>query len=172
MLLRRINRAVRRLPFFLLLVAAAPFILEVIIHVRQSQVPRPATVLDAPFFTSCQEPDVAAERENAVLVMLARNSERQTAKRTIRSVEAHFNKWFGYPILFLNDEPWDPRFVAELNKTAGGRGIFEVIPTSQWTFPDWIDQDVAKKSITAQGGVNGPHAGKEGYHHMCRFYSG
>ncbi|KAI1368818.1 glycolipid 2-alpha-mannosyltransferase [Xylaria arbuscula] len=172
MLLRRINRAARRLPLFLLLVAAAPFILEVVIHVRRSRVSRPTTDLDAPFFTSCQEPDVTAERENAVLVMLARNSERQKAKRTILSVEAHFNKWFNYPILFLNDEPWEPRFVAELNRTAGGRGIFEVIPRNQWTFPDWIDQDSAKKSIKAQGGVNGPHAGNEGYHHMCRFYSG
>ncbi|KAI0512554.1 glycolipid 2-alpha-mannosyltransferase [Xylaria bambusicola] len=172
MLLRRISRAARRLPFFLLLVTAAPFILEAIIHVWRSQVPRPARDLDAPFFTTCQEPDVAAERENAVLVMLARNSERQKAKRTVRSIEAHFNQWFEYPILFLNDEPWDARFIAELNKTAGGRGIFEVIPKNQWTFPDWLDQDSAKKSIEAQGHAGAPHAGKEGYHHMCRFYSG
>ncbi|KAI1279064.1 glycolipid 2-alpha-mannosyltransferase [Xylaria sp. FL0933] len=172
MLLRRLNRAARRLPFFLLLLAAAPFMLEVTIHLWRSQVPRPTTDLDPPFFTSCQEPDVAAERENAAFVMLARNGERGPAKKTVRSVEKHFNKWFNYPIVFLNDEPWDARFISELNKTAGGKGIFEVIPKEQWTFPDWIDPDAAKQSIKEQGHGGAPHAGLEGYHHMCRFYSG
>ncbi|KAI1121898.1 glycolipid 2-alpha-mannosyltransferase [Nemania abortiva] len=172
MLLRRLNRAARRLPFSLLLVIAAPFILEVLIHQRRYKVPRPTTELDAPFFTSCQEPDISAERENAVFVMLARNQERFKAKKTIRSIEAHFNKWFNYPIMFLNDEPWDPHFVADLNKTAGGKGIFEVIPKEQWTFPDWVDKKSAKESIRKQGSEDTPHAGLEGYHHMCRFYSG
>ncbi|KAI1188943.1 glycolipid 2-alpha-mannosyltransferase [Nemania serpens] len=172
MLLRRLNRAARRLPLSLLLLIAAPFIVEVLIHIRRYRVPRPTAELDPPFSTSCQEPDVAAERENAVLVMLARNRERQKAKATIRSVEAHFNKWFNYPILFLNDEPWDPRFVAQLNETAGGKGIFEVIPKEQWSFPDWMDQDAARRGIKAQAKVGGPHAAQEGYHHMCRFYSG
>ncbi|KAI0465782.1 glycolipid 2-alpha-mannosyltransferase [Xylaria cf. heliscus] len=172
MLLRRLNRAARRLPFSLLLIIATPFILEVLIHIWQYQVPRPATELDAPFFTSCQEPDVAAARENAVFVMLARNKERQAAKYTIRSIEEQFNQWFNYPIVFLNDEPWDPLFVTELNRTAGGKGIFEVIPKEHWTFPDWVDQDAAKNSIKKQGEAGAPHAGQEGYHHMCRFYSG
>ncbi|KAI0457718.1 glycolipid 2-alpha-mannosyltransferase [Xylaria acuta] len=172
MLLRRLNRAARRLPSPLLLITAAPFIVEVLVHIWRYKVPRPATELDAPFSTSCQEPDVAAERENAVIVMLARNKERQKAKKTIRSVEAQFNKWFNYPIMFLNDEPWDPRFVTELNETAGGKGIFEVIPMEHWTYPDWLDQETAKDSIKQQGKAGAPHAGQEGYHHMCRFYSG
>ncbi|KAF2963797.1 hypothetical protein GQX73_g9776 [Xylaria multiplex] len=171
MLLRRFNRALRRVPFFVL-VTAAPFILEVLIHQWRYQVPRPVADLDPPFFTSCQEPDVAGERENAVFVMLARNHERLRAKKTIESIEAHFNKWFEYPIMFLNNEPWDPRFVTELNETAGGKGLFEVIPKEQWTFPDWLDQDSAKQDIKEQGMAGTVHAGKEGYHHMCRFYSG
>ncbi|KAI0404243.1 glycolipid 2-alpha-mannosyltransferase [Xylaria palmicola] len=172
MLLRRLKRAARRLPLSLLLVAAVPVAVEIVIHIWHYRVPRPAADLDAPFFTSCQEPDVAAERENAVLVMLARNTERQKAKKTIQSVEAQFNQWFNYPIMFLNDEPWDARFVTELNETAGGKGLFEVIPKAQWTFPDWVDQDAAREGIRRQGEARIPHAGQEGYHHMCRFYSG
>ncbi|KAI1166973.1 glycolipid 2-alpha-mannosyltransferase [Nemania serpens] len=172
MLLRRLNRAARRLPFPLLLLIAAPFVVELLIHVRRYRVPRPTAELDPPFSTACREPDVAAERENAVLVMLARNRERHKAEATIRSVEAHFNKWFNYPVLFLNDEPWDPRFVTQLNETAGGKGIFEVIPKEQWSFPDWMDRDAARQGIKAQAKVGGPHAAQEGYHHMCRFYSG
>ncbi|GAP83525.1 putative glycolipid 2-alpha-mannosyltransferase [Rosellinia necatrix] len=172
MLLWRLKRAARRLPILLLLLTVAPFLVEVLVHAWRYRVPQPAAELDPPFFASCQEPDVNAERENAVFVMLARNKERQKAKKTIRSIEAHFNQWFNYPIVFLNDEPWDTRFVTELNETAGGKGIFEVIPKEQWTFPDWIDPDAAKQSIKEQGEAGIPHAGQEGYHHMCRFYSG
>jgi mannosyltransferase len=169
---RRFSRAVRRLPFWLLLALASPFILEGLIHIWAYQVARPTADLDTPFFTSCQEPDIGAERENAVFVMLARNQERYKAKKTIRSIEKHFNQWFNYPIIFLNDEPWEPRFMTELNETAGGKAIFEVIPKEQWTFPNWMDQDSAKQNIKKQGEAGIPHAGEEGYHHMCRFYSG
>ncbi|KAI1323249.1 glycolipid 2-alpha-mannosyltransferase [Xylariaceae sp. FL0255] len=172
MLLRRINRAVRRLPIWLLLSVATPFLLEILLHQWRSSTPRPSTHLDKPFFTSCQEPDIDGERENAVFVMLARNNELSKAKRTVRSIEKHFNQWFNYPILFLNDEPWDQHFINELNKTANGKGIFDIIPKAQWTYPDWVDQDVAKKSFKQQDDAGIPHAGEEGYHHMCRFYSG
>jgi mannosyltransferase len=171
-MLRRFSRLTRRLPLSLLLAIASPFILEALIHVWGYGVPRPATDLDPPFSTSCQEPDVTAERENAVFVMLARNKERYRAKKTIQSIEKNFNQWFNYPILFLNDEPWEERFIKDLNETAGGKAIFEVVPKSQWTFPEWIDPDLARESIKEQGRGGAPHAGKEGYHHMCRFYSG
>ncbi|KAI1809404.1 glycosyltransferase family 15 protein [Poronia punctata] len=171
-MIRRFSRLARRLSLPLLLAIASPFILEALIHVWGYGVPRPSADLDAPFYATCQEPAVSAERENAVFVMLARNKERHKAKQTIESIERQFNQWFNYPIMFLNDEPWDEKFITELNETAGGKGIFEVVPKSQWTFPDWIDQESAKESIKLQGKGGAPHAGQEGYHHMCRFYSG
>ncbi|KAI0018338.1 glycolipid 2-alpha-mannosyltransferase [Xylariomycetidae sp. FL0641] len=171
-MLRRLIRPARRVPIWLVLSIAAPFMLEVILHVWRYNVQRPTQELDTPFYTSCQEPDVNAPRENAAFVMLARNSEREKAKKSVTSIERHFNQWFKYPIVFLNDEPWEPRFIRELNETAGGKGIFEVIPNEQWTYPEWIDKDAAKQNIKAQGETEVPHAGEEGYHHMCRFYSG
>ncbi|KAI5927735.1 glycolipid 2-alpha-mannosyltransferase [Camillea tinctor] len=171
-MLRRFIRPARRLPLWLLLSVAAPFVFEVIVHLWRYSVPRPASELDTPFFTTCQEPDVGAKRENAIFVMLARNHERVKAKKTIISIESHFNKWFNYPIMFLNDEPWDPLFIQELNATVSGKAMFEVIPREQWTYPDWIDPAAAKENIRQQGETSTPHAGEEGYHHMCRFYSG
>lgn len=172
MFLRRLNRAVRRIPIWIVLLTIAPFIIETLYHQWQYEVARPSVELDPPFFTSCQEPDVDGERENAVFVMMARNRERRKAKKTIESIEKNFNQWFKYPIVFLNDQPWDDRFVTELNETAGGKGIFEVIPQKEWTFPDGIDVGLAKQHIKEQGAAGIPHAGQEGYHHMCRFYSG
>ncbi|KAI1660028.1 glycosyltransferase family 15 protein [Daldinia decipiens] len=171
-MLRRIIRPARRLPLWLILTVVGPFIFEVVVHQWQYSVPRPASELDAPFFTSCQEPDVSAKRENAALVMLARNNELEKANRTVTSIEQQFNRWFNYPYVFLNDEKWDPNFIEVLNKTARGLATFDVIPQTQWTFPEGVDIDAAKQNIKEQGERGIPHAGEEGYHHMCRFYSG
>jgi mannosyltransferase len=159
----------RRYPRWLLPAIAIPLFLEILLHQRGYQVQSPTVSLDEPFAEGC---DLDQPRENAALVMLARNSERRQAKNTIASIHRRFNQWYEYPIVFLNDEEWDPRFVRELNQTAHGKGVFEVIPKEMWTYPDWVDQDVARQSIKAQGAAGIVHAGQEGYHHMCRFYSG
>lgn len=174
------------LPFWLALTFAAPFVLESIWHRQRFDVARPAHDLDPPFYSSCQEPPPAEEGrlpgaggkfrqvggENAALVMLARNADVEAANRSIASIERKFNRWFHYPIIFLNDEPWDDEFVRVLNATASGNAVFEQIPAGFWGFPDWIDKDKAKASMAEQGARHIHYAGKESYHHMCRFYSG
>ncbi|KAK8056959.1 mannosyltransferase KTR5 [Apiospora rasikravindrae] len=171
-MLRRLIRPARRLPWVYILPVLALALIEVLIHRSNYSVPLPARELDEPFFKGCQEPDVNYPRENAVMVMLARNSERIAANKTITSIENAFNKWFKYPYVFMNDEPWDAKFIETINKTAGGRATFEVIPKEQWTFPPEMDAKAAKQSMKEQGQRGLPHAGSEGYHHMCRFYSG
>lgn len=157
---------------WLLIPIITALIIEVFLHLYSYQAPIPAHELDAPFATSCQEPDLSAPRENAVLVMLARNSELEKAKSTVESVERAFNRWYNYPIVFLNDEPWSNEFVQQLNETSSGLATFEVIPQGDWTFPDWVDVESARQSIVEQGKTGVPYAGREGYHHMCRFFSG
>ncbi|ETS88161.1 hypothetical protein PFICI_01989 [Pestalotiopsis fici W106-1] len=171
-MLRRVLRPARRLPLWFVVPVFLALFIEVCHHVYQYHVPRPDHDLDPPFYKSCQEPKVGAPRENAALVMLARNSELTQAKRTITSIDNAFNKWFNYPIVFMNDEPWDQKFITELNKTARGLATFEVIPQDIWSFPSFIDEEAARASIKEQGEQGLPHAGSEGYHHMCRFYSG
>ncbi|KAK9771360.1 putative Glycolipid 2-alpha-mannosyltransferase [Seiridium cardinale] len=171
-MLRRVLRPARRLPLWLILPVFLAFSLEVCYHLYQYHVPRPDRELDTPFFTSCQEPDASAKRENAVLVMMSRNSELDKAKRTITSIDNAFNKWYNYPIVFMNDEPWDQKFITELNQTSRGLATFEVIPKETWSFPGYVNEAAAKMSIKEQGDRGLPHAGSEGYHHMCRFYSG
>jgi Glycolipid 2-alpha-mannosyltransferase len=65
--------------------------------------------------------------EKAALVMLVRyvmcencslcrNSELHPARATMREVEDRFNKRFGYPWVFMNDEPFtDELFLIEVN---------------------------------------------------------
>lgn len=157
--------------WFVLPIAAA-FLLEACLHLYDKHVPIPEQELDSPFSTSCQEPDISAPRENAALVMLARNSELEQAKTTVRNIERAFNSWYHYPIVFLNDEPWDVDFIQQLNETSSGVASFEVIPREQWTFPEWIDAGTASRAFEEQERQGIPHGGSEGYHHMCRFFSG
>ncbi|KAH6622689.1 glycosyltransferase family 15 protein [Chaetomium tenue] len=173
---RRARRLARR--YRLLLRATALVLilcfLEALLHISMHNIPAPAEDLDAPFARQCQDPRVAAAqpRESAVLVMLARNSELQEARETIRNIEAQFNQWFNYPIVFLNNEPWDPEFIRQLNASVSGKAIFETIPAADWSFPDNIDPTTARQSMARQGASGVWNGGKESYHHMCRFYSG
>jgi len=149
-------------------------VLEALLHEHMHSIPRPPEDLDAPFSTQCQDPRIAASkpRENAALVMLARNSEREEARKTIQNFEAQFNQWFNYPVVFLNNEPWDPDFIRELNASVSGQAIFDTIPAKDWSYPPWIDPAAARQSMAHQATTNVWNGGKESYHHMCRFYSG
>jgi mannosyltransferase len=175
MLRRRLTRPKRRISaraWAVVLSLVVPFVVEVLVHRHRFAVARPDHELDTPFYTSCQEPDVSGRRENAALVMLTRNSELEQANHTIASIESRFNRWFHYPYVFFNDEPWDPRFIEVLNASVSGPARFEVIPRTDWTFPQHIDVDAAKDAIREQGEYGVLYGGLEGYHHMCRFYSG
>lgn len=57
------------------------------------------------------EPEVNEPRANAVLVVLARNKEYPGVIDSMRSLERHFNRWFHYPYVFLNDEPFNSTFM-------------------------------------------------------------
>ncbi|KAK0617284.1 nucleotide-diphospho-sugar transferase [Immersiella caudata] len=164
----RLSRGWRLALICIFLAAAA----EVFIHRSQYTVRQPDIELDEPFYTTCQEPKVDAKRENAALVMLARNKELAKALKTVQSIERHFNRWFKYPIVFMNDEPWSEEFITTMNASTSGEARFEVIPREEWTFPEWMDVEATKESIAAQGRAGILYAGMETYHHMCRFYSG
>lgn len=150
-------------------------ILELLLHAYTIRVPRPPEDLDAPFATQCQDPAAAAAsqpREKAALVMLARNSELREARETIRQIERQFNRWFHYPVVFLNNEPWDPEFVRVLNESVSGEATFDVVAPGDWTYPEWVDEEEARRAIAQQGRDGVWKGGLESYHHMCRFYSG
>lgn len=157
----------------LILALAAVLFIEWAYHLNSYHVERPSKSLDEPFYIGCQQPNVDSPRENATIIMLARNSEVNSAVRAISTLEKQFNRWFHYPIVFLNDKPWDPNFIDALTSVASGKVQFEVIDEpGMWGYPDWIDQDEARKYMKAQEARGILYAGMESYHHMCRFNSG
>jgi alpha 1,2-mannosyltransferase len=49
-------------------------------------------------------------RMNATILMLARNSDTDSVIRSVRELEDRFNRKFGYPWTFMNDEPFSDDF--------------------------------------------------------------
>ncbi|KAH0285185.1 alpha-1,2 mannosyltransferase [Aureobasidium namibiae CBS 147.97] len=129
---------------------------------------------DKVFVTGCQDPalEIDQPRANAAFVVLARNKELEGVLQSLKSVERHFNRWFHYPYVFLNDGDFNSTFKDEVRKHVSSNVEFGKIDSSMWGFPDWVDHNVAKEGIRKQGDAAIMYGGMESYHHMCRFYSG
>lgn len=129
---------------------------------------------DKVFVTGCRDPNVQAkeERANAAFVVLARNKELDGVVESIKSVERHFNRWFHYPYVFLNDGDFNSTFKETVLNYTSSNVEFGKIGSEHWGFPDWADEHVAKEGIAKQGDAAIMYGGMESYHHMCRFYSG
>lgn len=127
---------------------------------------------DRPFATGCLEPQVDGPRENAAFVVLARNKELPGVIQSIRHIERHFNRWFHYPYVFLNDGDFNETFKETVQNYTSGTVEFGKIDPSMWGFPDWVDVAEAEEAIAKQGDAAIMYGGMASYHHMCRFYSG
>lgn len=129
---------------------------------------------DKPFVSGCLEPKPQADqpRENGVFVVLARNKELPGVLDSLKSVERHFNRWFHYPYVFLNNEEFNSTFKETVMNYTSSNVEFGKISPEHWGFPDWTDARVAKEGIAKQGDQAIMYGGMESYHHMCRFYSG
>jgi mannosyltransferase len=122
--------------------------------------------------TGCLEPQTNGPRANAALVVLARNQELEGVVQSIKSMERHFNRWFHYPYVFLNDGDFNTTFKETiLNHTSAPVEFGKIDPT-MWGYPSWVNIDTAREGIRKQGDAAIMYGGMESYHHMCRFYSG
>ncbi|KAK2466906.1 hypothetical protein APHAL10511_001164 [Amanita phalloides] len=114
----------------------------------------------------------AGRRANATLVFLCRNSDVNEAASSVQQMEDRFNKYYGYPWIFLNDEPFTNEFKQRLSVLTDAPVSFGQIPKDHWIQPDWIDEDRARRGrlqLLSQGII---YAGSVPYRNMCRFNSG
>ncbi|KAJ7736012.1 glycosyltransferase family 15 protein [Mycena maculata] len=114
----------------------------------------------------------STKRANATFVMLARNSDVNGAVQSIRSMEDRFNRDYGYPYVFLNEEPFSDEFKKRISALTHAPVHFGIIPHDWWFQPDWIDEEKAtegRKKMEEQGII---YAGSVSYRNMCRFNSG
>lgn len=127
--------------------------------------------MDPLFVQGCAIPDVDGPRANASFVVLARNNELQDVISSMKSLERHFNQWYGYPYVFLNDEEFNDEFKIGVKNYTAANVEFGVINASFWKFPD-EDSVEFKESVETQGDRGIMYGSMKSYHSMCRFYSG
>ncbi|KAI9208401.1 nucleotide-diphospho-sugar transferase [Polychytrium aggregatum] len=112
-------------------------------------------------------------RENACIIMLARNSDRSDVLRTLQTFDPTFNARYRYPYVFFNQEPFDTAFRDAVTNATQAVVYFELIPPEQWSIPPHYNQTAVLNSFKKQGQERpGLKAEFENYHHMCRYYSG
>jgi len=111
-------------------------------------------------------------RANATFVTLARNSDIWEISKSIRAVEDRFNRKFNYDWVFLNEQPFDDHFKKVTTALVSGTTKYGLIPPKHWSFPEWIDQDKAKKVRKEMGEKKIIYGDSISYRHMCRFESG
>lgn len=128
--------------------------------------------IDFPFEVGCRVPDTNAPRANASFVMLARNSELDDVVKSMESLERHFNQWYNYPWVFLNDVEFTDEFKTTVQSHTTAKCEFGTVAPEKWNFSPDIDPDVFKESIESQGDRKIFYGNMESYHKMCRFYSG
>ncbi|WQF85660.1 Putative glycosyl transferase, family 15, nucleotide-diphospho-sugar transferase [Colletotrichum destructivum] len=111
-------------------------------------------------------------RMNATFVTLARNSDVWDIARSIRQVEDRFNRRYNYDWVFLNDKPFDATFKKVTTSLVSGKTIYGEIPKKDWSFPEWIDQEKARKVREDMAQRKIIYGDSVSYRHMCRFESG
>ncbi|KAI0030492.1 glycosyl transferase [Vararia minispora EC-137] len=114
----------------------------------------------------------ASARANATMLMLARNSDINGVVQSVREAEDRFNRAYGYPWVFLNEEPFSEDFKNRVGNLIQGEVYFGQIPHDHWYQPDWIDEQRAaagRKQLVRQKVIYG---GSVSYRNMCRFNSG
>ncbi|KAI9842589.1 MAG: alpha 1,2-mannosyltransferase 2.4.1 [Sclerophora amabilis] len=111
-------------------------------------------------------------RMNATFVSLARNVDVWEIARSIRQVEDRFNKRFNYDWVFLNDKPFDSQFKKVTTALVSGTTRYGQIPKEHWSYPDFIDQEKAKKTREDMKERKIIYGDSVSYRHMCRYESG
>ncbi|KAH9992137.1 nucleotide-diphospho-sugar transferase [Russula vinacea] len=120
---------------------------------------------------------------NATLFMLARNSDVDSAVHSVREMEDRFNHNYGYPWVFLNEEPFSedfircapkpPSFLSKARHAAPALAdltVFPLDPYEHWYQPDWINETIAAAERDRMVQITSYTPAV--YRNMCRFNSG
>lgn len=133
----------------------------------------PTSAPTSPSTSSDLPPPVSPDgKMNATFVTLARNSDLWEIVKSIRQVEDRFNKNYHYDWVFLNDKPFDADFKKVTTALISGKTHYGEIAQEHWSFPEWIDQEKARKVREDMHERKIIYGDSTSYRHMCRFESG
>ncbi|SNX82532.1 probable KRE2 - alpha-1,2-mannosyltransferase [Melanopsichium pennsylvanicum] len=111
-----------------------------------------------------------APRAKAGFIVLVRNSELEGMRESMRDVEEKFNRKYGYPWIFLNEQPFTEEFKRGVRQMTRSECRFGLIPKEHWGYPDFISQEKAAETRVRMKDII--YGSSESYRHMCRYQSG
>ena len=118
----------------------------------------------------------ASVRENAVLLVLCRESDLLGILSSIEQLESRFNRRFGYPYVFLNNGPFSNEFKKSIRNIINNNSQIEfgMIDTNstEWSYPSHINQTLAAEKRLEMKQNHVQYGGNEQYHFMCHYFSG
>ncbi|KAL8650714.1 MAG: hypothetical protein Q9210_003670 [Variospora velana] len=132
----------------------------------------PKHTIEAPLGSSHSGEESSSAKANATFVTLARNSDLWDIVKSIRQVEDRFNRNYHYDWVFLNDKPFDDTFKSVTTSLISGKTHYGEIAHEHWSFPDFIDQDKARRVREDMAQRKIIYGDSQSYRHMCRFESG
>ncbi|SCV69492.1 BQ2448_2512 [Microbotryum intermedium] len=113
--------------------------------------------------------------DRAAFVVLARNRDLYELLESIRGMEDRFNHKYGYPWIFLNNEPFSEEFKERTSQFTSGHCSYGLIDPSEWptgtSMPENINVSLATEKINAMGQKPIPYGGSLTYRKMCRYQS-
>ncbi|GAA5856071.1 hypothetical protein JCM8547_002966 [Rhodosporidiobolus lusitaniae] len=116
-------------------------------------------------------------RENTAIVVLCREEDLEELLPTLENFEAKGNRRWRYPYVFLSSPDaaaFSPSFQSAIASVLplGAVVEFSVVPAAHWEIPPRLDEENVRKGFKEQERRGVQYAGREGYHHMVRWYSG
>ncbi|KAJ3732980.1 glycosyltransferase family 15 protein [Lentinula guzmanii] len=117
-------------------------------------------------------PNITGPRANATFVLLARNSDLAGVINSMQSAEDRFNRYYNYPWVLLNEEPFTDEFKERVSVLTRAPIYFGLIPKEHWFQPEWIDEDRARAGRQKMMAQRIIYGGSVPYRNMCRFNSG
>ncbi|KAJ6617031.1 glycosyltransferase family 15 protein [Mycena sp. CBHHK59/15] len=119
------------------------------------------------------KPNATMDRKaSAVIVLLARNGDLGGIVKSVSQLENKFNHKFGYPYVFLNEEPFTDEFKRTVKQLTDADIQFGLIPHDHWYQPASIDEAKAAASRKNMEENHVIYGGAVPYRNMCRFNSG
>lgn len=83
-------------------------------------------------------------------------------------IEYTFNRKYGYPYVFLNNQDFSTEFKTTVESLTNARVLFGKIDASMWEYPDHVNQTCASEYRNRMEAQGIPYGGSESYRHMCR----
>ncbi|KAI9475306.1 nucleotide-diphospho-sugar transferase [Coemansia mojavensis] len=107
----------------------------------------------------------------AAMVALVRNKELHGMRSTVRQLEDRFNRNFGYPYIFLNDEEFTEEFKEGIQSVTNAPVYFGKLPEDHWGLSQYVTEDKVKEALEHNRNRY-LYGGSYSYRLMCRYQSG